>query len=71
MATASGSLRSRKHPLASTGEQLHVLNNSVSRHKPFDEALAASGLYPLTATGIAIFQINVASSAIRPVNTVT
>ena len=59
MATLSGSLRSREHPLASTGEQLHVLNNFVSRHKPFDETLAASGLQPLTATGIAIFQINV------------
>ena len=42
MATLSGSLRSREHPLASTGEQLHVLNNSTSHHKPFDEALAAS-----------------------------
>ena len=59
MATASGSLRSREHPLASGGEQLHVLSNSVLGHRPFDESLAASGLHPLRATGIAILQINV------------
>ena len=27
--------------------------------KPFDRALEVSGLYPLTATGITVFQINV------------
>ena len=59
MATATGSLQSREHELASTHEQLRVLNTPVSRHKPFDDALAESGLHPLTATGIEIFQINV------------
>lgn len=31
------SLRSQEHPLASTGEQLRVLNNPLARHKPFDD----------------------------------
>ena len=59
MAAATGSLQSREHELASTREQLRVLNTPVSRHKPFDDALAESGLHPLTATGIEVFQINV------------
>jgi len=59
MATAIGSLRSRQHELASTHAQLRVLNAPVSRHQPFDDKLAESGLHPLTATGIETFQINV------------
>ena len=59
MAAAIGSLQSRDHELASTHEQLRVLNSPVSRDKPFDDTLAGSGLHPLTATGIEIFQINV------------
>ncbi len=59
MATAIGSLVSREHELASTHQQLRVLNSPLSRHKPFDDTLAGSGLHPLTATGIEIFQINV------------
>lgn len=55
----TGSLQSRQHDLASTAVQLRVLNNPVSYHKPFDESLAESGLHPLAATGIEIFQINV------------
>lgn len=58
MATAIGSLQSREHALASTHEQLRVLNSPVSRHKPFDDTLAESGSHPLTAKGIEIFQIN-------------
>ena len=58
------SLNSRHHPLASSSEQLRVLNNgalngSGSAHKPFDHALETSGLFPLQATGIEVFQINV------------
>jgi len=51
-------LISRQHPLASPAEQLRILNQPEGL-KPFREALAASGLYPLTATGIQIFQVNV------------
>ncbi len=36
-----------------------MLNNPDSPHKRFDDSLAESGLYPLTAAGIEIFQINV------------
>lgn len=59
MATTTGSLQGRGHELASTPEQLRVLNSPGSRHKPFGDMLAESGLHPLTATGIDIFQINV------------
>jgi radical SAM/Cys-rich protein len=57
-------LNSRHHPLSSSSEQLRVLNNgslngSGAAHKPFDHALENSGLFPLTATGIEVFQINV------------
>ncbi len=55
--------------MAAAGEQLQVLNNvspngrsangHSSRHKRFDDALAESGLHPLSATGIKILQINV------------
>jgi radical SAM/Cys-rich protein len=37
-------------------EQLRILNNG---RKPFEQALADSGLSPLAATGITVFQINV------------
>lgn len=53
------SLQARAHGLASPDEQLRVLNDPESRHKPFNESLAESDLFPLTATGIEIFQINV------------
>lgn len=52
------SLAQREHPLAATGEQLRILNNGPSPVKPFGESLTQSGLFPLTATGIDIFQIN-------------
>jgi radical SAM/Cys-rich protein len=38
---------------------MHVLNNGSGRRKLFAQALAESGLAPLTATGITVFQINV------------
>ncbi|MDA1315753.1 MAG: arsenosugar biosynthesis radical SAM protein ArsS [Acidobacteria bacterium] len=53
------SLLGREHILASAGEQLRVLNNPALSQRPFDEALAGSGLDPLTSTGIEILQVNV------------
>jgi len=53
------SLLGREHPLSSAVEQLRVLNNFSPAQTPFDENLAASGLFPLTATGIETLQINV------------
>lgn len=51
------SLISIGHPLASTSEQLRVLNR-VSIPS-FDEALRDAGLFPLTATGVEVLQVNV------------
>lgn len=53
------SLLSAHSPLASSAEQLRILNNPTAPQRPFDQALASSGLYPLAATGIEVFQINV------------
>ena len=53
------SLASVAHPLASAAAQLRVLNDEPRARRPFTEALATSGLAPLTATGITVFQINV------------
>jgi radical SAM/Cys-rich protein len=53
------SLASLAHPLASSEAQLRVLNDQPRVRKPFAQALAESGLAPLTATGITVFQINV------------
>ena len=53
------SLAGVHRPLASVAEQLRVLNNGLPPRKPFSQALAESGLAPLTATGITVFQINV------------
>jgi len=53
------SLASVAHPLASAAAQLRVLNDQPRARQPFAEALATSGLAPLTATGITVFQINV------------
>lgn len=55
----TATLKSLHHDLASTSEQLRILNHGGGGHKPFDDALAASELFPLTSTGIEIFQINV------------
>ena len=46
---------------SSAAEQLPVLNNrpNSGAERPFDDALAASGLHPLKASGIEIFQVNV------------
>ncbi|MBI3667366.1 MAG: arsenosugar biosynthesis radical SAM protein ArsS [Acidobacteria bacterium] len=53
------SLASLQHPLASAHEQLRVLNSPSKPQKLFERALEDSGLFPLTATGITVFQINV------------
>jgi radical SAM/Cys-rich protein len=53
------SLASGHHPLATPAEQLRVLNSPTRAQQPFERALEASGLFPLTATGITVFQINV------------
>lgn len=52
------SLLARANPLASTGEQLRILDETKTC-APFDQRLAAAGLHPLRATGISVFQINV------------
>jgi len=52
-------LAGQHHPLASDSEQLRILNNSDAPLRPFEEALASSGLYPLQATGIQALQVNV------------
>ena len=52
------SLEKRRSPLASAGAQRARLAE-VPLPRPFDAALASSGLYPLRATGIEVFQINV------------
>lgn len=53
------SLASLANPLASPAAQLRILNNGPRLRKTFAESLAESGLAPLTATGISVFQINV------------
>jgi radical SAM/Cys-rich protein len=53
------SLASLANPLASPAAQLRILNNGPRLRKTFVESLAESGLAPLTATGISVFQINV------------
>ena len=53
------SLVSIQHPLASSAEQIRVLDASARVRKPFARALADSELFPLRATGIRVFQINV------------
>ena len=50
--------------LADPAHQLHVLQSEPTavgppRHKPFEDSLAASGLYPLRALGIEVLQVNV------------
>ena len=52
------SLKARANPLASTAEQLRILSkaNGIPR---FEEKMRGAGLFPLDATGITVFQINV------------
>ena len=48
-----------RHPLASSKEQLRLLENGPPRLPRFSDALAGTGLFPLTATGVQVLQINV------------
>lgn len=52
------SLLARADPLAAPSEQLRILDD-VKACAPFDQRIATAGLYPLQATGITVFQINV------------
>jgi radical SAM/Cys-rich protein len=45
-------------PFADPSHQLTVLRSNPS-HKPFEESLANSGLYPLRALGLEVLQVNV------------
>ena len=45
------------NPLADPTNQLRVLSSGP--HRPFEEDLASSGLWPLRATGIRVLQVNV------------
>ena len=51
-------LLGRSNPLASSAAQLRLLDQSIVS-PPFDLRLTQAGLFPLHATGITIFQINV------------
>lgn len=51
-------LLGRNNPLASAAEQLHLLDRSTVS-PPFDFRLTQAGIFPLQATGITVFQINV------------
>lgn len=51
-------LLGRHNPLASSAEQLRVLDQ-ITSVPAFETRLAQAGLFPLHATGITIFQINV------------
>lgn len=51
-------LLGRHNPLASSSEQLKVLEQ-LSTRLSFEAQLNQAGLYPLCATGITVFQINV------------
>ena len=51
-------LLGRHNPLASPAEQLRILNQTTCT-PAFETRLAPSGLLPLHATGITVFQINV------------
>ncbi len=53
----SRSLHAQGHPLSVLAEQNAVLRPG-GRFRPFEEALGSSGLFPLTATGIDVFQMN-------------
>ena len=60
MAAAIKSLKKQEHKLASTEEQLRILDDYQSLGiKSFDQHLERSNLFPLKPTSIDIFQINV------------
>src|SRR5438132_1187474 len=54
---ASLTLLRQGSPLGDPANQRHILASGC--YRPFEEALADSGLWPLRATGIQVLQINV------------
>ncbi len=52
-------LLGQQSPLASPTEQLKILGDATTRRPPFGQQLNRVGLFPLRATGITVFQINV------------
>lgn len=52
------SLKAQGKPLASPAEQLRILS-TPNGFPPFEQKMAGAGLFPLHATGITVFQINV------------
>lgn len=52
------SLKARANPLAVISEQVRILS-TPNGFPPFSQKLATAGLFPLTATGLSILQINV------------
>ena len=52
------SLKARANPLAVVTEQIRVLS-TPNGFAPFSQKMTAAGLFPLTATGVSVFQINV------------
>ena len=52
------SLKARANPLAVISEQVRILS-TPNGSAPFSQKMATAGLFPLTATGISVFQINV------------
>jgi radical SAM/Cys-rich protein len=52
------SLQARANPLASTAQQLRILS-AANGFPPFEKKMRGAGLFPLQATGITVFQINV------------
>lgn len=50
------SLQARSNPLAETAEQRRIVASAACA--PFDDAIEQAGLFPLTATGLRVFQIN-------------
>jgi len=54
---ASLTLLREGSPLADPATQRRILAEGA--HRPFDDALAASGLWPLRATGLRVLQVNV------------
>jgi radical SAM/Cys-rich protein len=55
---ATFTLLRQGNPLSEPRNQLQVLEEK-GQHKPFEKALAESGLFPLRAAGIQVLQINV------------
>ncbi|MFN7965629.1 MAG: arsenosugar biosynthesis radical SAM (seleno)protein ArsS [Acidobacteriota bacterium] len=53
------SLQRAHHRLAQAAEQRRVLEDSASPRRRFESALQGAGLFPLRATGMTVFQINV------------